>query len=111
MFMVTVRLRWAPGALVASAHRVRTEIELAALPTERLEHVYVQLPPTRSPTLPPTEAGAVLFLVAPDLARAEATAAELVGRTIRAALAGWRIVSCQAELIVAFSEAALPPDE
>jgi hypothetical protein len=103
MFIVTVRVHWAAPVTVKSARLVHAAIEAAASQGDGLEHVYVQ---TEGP-----EAGVVLFLLAPDLARAEATAARLVGRAVGDGSAGWRVLSCQAELLMPFSEAALPPDD
>ncbi|HKS99718.1 MAG TPA: hypothetical protein VJT31_09340 [Rugosimonospora sp.] len=103
MFIVTVRLRWAGKLTVESGHDLRGAVEAAARPSDGLEHVYVQ-------TGPPA-AGIVLFLLARDLAGAEATAARLVRQAGAGFCGKWEIHSCEAELLVPFTEAALPPDE
>jgi hypothetical protein len=102
MFIVTVRLRWARPVTVESCRQVHGAVEAAAAAGDGLEHVYVQ---ADGP-----DAGIVLFLLAPDLTGAEATAARLVSRAGAATDARWDVLSCQAELLMPFSEAALPPD-
>jgi hypothetical protein len=103
MFIVTVRLRWAEPISPESVRRVHRAVEAAALPGDGLEHVYVH------PGTP--DAGIVLFLLAPDLSRAEANAAHLIDRAGRGVAVKWEVISCEAELLLPFTEAALPPDD
>lgn len=102
MFVVTARLRRALPVAAGTAHQLRRVIAASALPAERLEHVYARV---AGP-----DAAVVLFLLAKDLDQAEATAARLLGRVTSGRLAGWRTMSCQAELIDPFAHRALPPD-
>lgn len=98
MFIVTVRLRRVASMSGESAHRLHTIIKATATPETSLEYVYVQTDEV--------SACIVLFLLSPDLARAEATAAALVDRARSNGLVGWQPVTCEAELILPLAEAA-----
>ena len=102
MFLITVRMRRVDSTAVDSVDRVREAVTAAASPSERLEHVFAQHEGV--------DLSIVLFLLSPDLVRAEATATALVARARNNGLAGWEPVTCQAELITPFTEAALKWD-
>ncbi len=102
VYAVTVRLSCPAPATPESAAEILRLLRAVSGPADGLEHAYAQ----------PSGYGAdlVLFLVAADLVAAERAAAQLVARAQDGGMADCAPLSCEAELVVPFAEAALPPD-
>jgi hypothetical protein len=103
MHAVTVRLQSDEPPSLDSARILAGAVQEAALPTDHLEHVFAQVNGA--------EVEMVMYFVATNLAGAETTATRLLERALSISSANWRTSTCQAELIVAIAEAALPPDK
>jgi hypothetical protein len=103
VYAVTVRLSCPAPATPDAVAGILRLLHTVSDPTDGLEHAYAQ----------PSGLGAdlVLFLVADDLVAAERAAARLVARAQDAGLTDCAALTCEAELVVPFAEAALHPDQ
>lgn len=103
MYAVTVHLQIKSGVVTpAESAEIGRRIQAAALPRERLEHLYIQHSSQ--------EVFIVLFFVAPDLDTAEQTAADLVERARIGGSGGYLVADCAVRLNAPLADAALRRD-